>query len=141
MLPPYLDFLQLSYRPDLQVLFMRWGRPVSSQEHRQGYGAALELARTVSTGRWLVDLRSRGLASLEDFAWILTDFRVELAAALPPAVPRRIAYLVAPYHADTIRARLTSLEPTYPAALRQSAVVRAFTEEQPAQQWLRTGKD
>lgn len=135
---PDFDFLRLSYRPDLQVLFMRWARPVSSQEHRQGYAAALALGRTTGSGRWLIDLRSRGLASPEDFAWILADFRPQLAAALP-AMVRRIAYLVTPYQSETIRERLHTLEPTYPAAVRQSAAIEVFTEEQAAQQWLRTG--
>ena len=138
MLSRNLDFLQLSYRPDLQVLFMRWARPVSSLEHRQGYAAALELSRSAGSGRWLIDLRSRGLASLEDFAWILADFRPQMAATLP-ATPRRIAYLVTPYHGETIRERLHLLEPTYTAAVQQSAAVQVFTEEQLAQQWLRLG--
>lgn len=132
-----LDFLRLSYRPDLQVLFMRWTRPVSSAEHRQGYAAALGLARSAGAGRWLIDLRSRGLASLEDFAWVLTEFRLQMGAALP-AIPRRIAYLVTPYHSETLRERLSLLEPTYPVAVQQGAIIQVFTEEQPAQQWLHT---
>jgi hypothetical protein len=138
MLSPEFDFLRLSYRPDLQVLFMRWGRPVSTQEHKAGYGAALELARTSGSGWWLVDLRSRGLASSEDFAWILANFRPQIAAILP-TTSRRIAYLVTPYHADLIRERLATLEPTYPVAVQQSAAIRVFTEEQLAQRWLHTG--
>lgn len=114
---------------------MRWGRAVTSAEHREGYTAALELARTVGSGRWLIDLRSRGLASVEDFAWVLTEFRAKLGAALPHT-SRRIAYLVTPYHGETIRERLISLEPTYPAAIRQGAAIHIFTEEQAAQQWL-----
>jgi hypothetical protein len=138
MLSPNLDFLQLSYRPDLEVLFMRWRRVVSSEEHRAGYGAALALARTHVAGRWLIDLRSRGLASSEDFAWILATFRPQIAAALPTA-SRRIAYLVTPYHVDLIRERLAALEPTYPMAVQQSAIIRVFTEEQRAQEWLHEG--
>ena len=138
MLSPDSDFLRLSYRPDLQVLFMRWSRAVSSQEHKAGYGAALELARTSGAGWWLVDLRSRGLASSEDFAWILANFRTQMAATLP-TTSRRIAYLVTPYHADLIRERLALLEPTYSVAVQQSAAIRVFTEEQRAQQWLHSG--
>ena len=135
MLALDLSFLRLSYRPDLQVLFMRWARPVSTDEHQQGYAAALNLARTAGSGRWLVDLRSRGLASAEDFAWILTEFRGRMSTALPHT-PRRIAYLVTPYHSVLIRERLASLEPTYPVAIQQGAAIQVFTEEQTAQQWL-----
>ncbi|QIL76575.1 hypothetical protein [Hymenobacter sp. HDW8] len=138
MLSLDLDFLRLSYRPDLQLLFLRWTRPVSTAEHQQGYTAALHLARSAGAGQWLIDLRSRGLASAEDFAWVLTDFRTRMGAALPH-VSRRIAYLVTPYHSELIRERLALLEPTYPVAVQQGAAIQVFTEEQPAQQWLHMG--
>jgi hypothetical protein len=138
MLSLDLDFLRLSYRSDLQVLFLRWVREVSPEEHREGYMAALALARTAEAGRWLVDLRSRGLASAEDFAWVLTELRTQLTAAIPHTI-RRIAYLVTPYHGEIIRERLSLLEPTYPVAVRQSVTIQVFTEEQRAQQWLHTG--
>ncbi|GAB2460854.1 hypothetical protein GCM10011375_11550 [Hymenobacter qilianensis] len=138
MLSLDLDFLRLSYRPDLQLLFLRWTRPVSTAEHQHGYTAALHLARSASAGRWLIDLRSRGLASAEEFSWVLTEFRSRMGAALPH-VPRRIAYLVTPYHSELIRERLALLEPTFPLALQQGAVIQVFTEEHPAQQWLHMG--
>ncbi|KAA9333090.1 hypothetical protein F0P96_08905 [Hymenobacter busanensis] len=128
-----LDFLRLSYRPDLHLLVLRWTRPVTSDEHRAGYHAALELARAEQAGGWLIDLRTRGLASPADFAWVLTEFREQLAE-LP--APRRLAYLVAPYHAATITARLIEQEAGLPEHVRAAAAVRIFTEEQVAQRWL-----
>jgi hypothetical protein len=131
------DYLRLSYRPDLRLLFLRWARPVSSAEHRAGYQAALALAREQQCSHWLVDLRTRGLAEPEDFRWVLTTFRPQLRGVLP--APRRLAYLVTPYQAETISARLAEVEFGLPDDVRRGADVRAFTEELPAQHWLQSG--
>lgn len=139
MLSADLPFLRLSYRSDLQVIILRWNRIVSSQEHQTGYEAALTLAHKTGEGRWLIDLRSRGLASSEDFAWVLVTFRPQMAAALPTA-SCRLAYLVTPYHAELLRERIALLEPTYPVAVQQSAAIDVFTEEHLAQRWLHEGK-
>jgi len=125
-----LSYLRLSYRPDLHTLFMRWTRAVSSEEHREGYRHALAMAQPLQAGHWLVDLRTRGLASLEDFEWVLVNFRAQMTQALPLA-SRRLAYLVTPYHLATINERMQSPE------LRDT--FRIFIEEAPAQQWLLTG--
>ncbi|RSK48013.1 hypothetical protein [Hymenobacter rigui] len=132
--PPTLDYLRLSYRPDLQLLFLRWTRPATSQEHREGYQTALELARQEQAGRWLIDLRSRGLADLADLHWVLEDFRAAFEAALP-GTTRRIAYLTTPYHADILRPRLTEFDHDP----NNSTRLQVFTEELPAQQWLQHG--
>jgi hypothetical protein len=124
-----LSFLRLSYREDLQLLFLRWTRPVSPGEHRAGYEQALELAAPRGAGRWLVDLRSRGLAEAEDFSWVLTDFRREMTQALPGAT-LRVAYLVTPYHQELINSRLPADE----------VLFATFTEEQAASQWLSRGQ-
>ena len=127
-----LGYLRLSYRPDLATLFLRWARPVSSAEHREGYQQALEMARGLNAGRWLVDLRTRGLATdPADFEWVLTDFRAQLIQLLTPARPR-LAYLVTPYHLATIEERMQAGE------LRST--VRVFIEEAAAQHWLETGE-
>ncbi|MET4107796.1 hypothetical protein [Hymenobacter sp. UYP22] len=130
--PATSDYLRLSYRPDLQLLIMRWTRPATSQEHREGYGAALTLARQEQAGRWLIDLRSRGLADLADLQWVLNDFRHDFQAALPAAT-RRIAYLTTPYHADILRPRLAEFDQS------NNTQLQVFTEELPAQQWLQHG--
>ncbi|TGE14463.1 hypothetical protein [Hymenobacter elongatus] len=120
-----LEYLRLSYRPDLRILFMRWKRLVSSQEHREGYTTSLDFARQHRAGHWLIDLRIRGLASSEDFSWVLTDFRRDMTQALPEAA-FRVAYLVTPYNQEVITSRLPPQETTF----------RAFIEEQTAYQWL-----
>lgn len=127
------DYVLLSYRPDLRLLFLRWSRPASSAEHRAGYRAALQLAQKEQAGHWLVDLRSRGLADLVDLQWVLQDFRADFRAALPTAT-RRLAYLTTPYHAETLRLRLSELD----TLADTGAHIRVFTEEMPAQQWLQS---
>jgi hypothetical protein len=127
------DYLLLSYRPDLGVLFLRWSRPASPTEHRAGYQAALQLARQEQAGRWLVDLRSRGLADPVDLQWVLQQFRADFQAALPTAT-RRLAYLTTPYHAEILRGRLAELD----TMTNSVAEIQVFTEEMPAQQWLQS---
>ncbi|OON71030.1 hypothetical protein [Hymenobacter sp. CRA2] len=131
------EYLRLSYRPDLHLLFLRWSRAVSSAEHRAGYEAALVMAQAHQCGHWLVDLRARGLASAEDFDWVLTTFRQQLRDVLP--APRRITYLVTPYHAELIDARLHAQEPLVAEEVRRGADIRTFIEELPAQHWLQMG--
>ncbi len=128
---PDTDYVRLSYRSDLRVLFMRWTRVATSAEHRAGYLAALELARPEQAGRWLIDLRSRGLADPPDLVWILEDFRRAFQQALPTST-RRIAYFTTPYHAAMLVPRLAE----YDTAGNNGTEIRVFVEETPACQWL-----
>jgi hypothetical protein len=134
MLVTNLEYLLLSHRPDLEQVFLRWTRPATSDEHRAGYQAALELARREKVGRWLIDLRSRGLAEPADFRWIITSFREQLATALPGVRPR-LAYLVLPYHAELLSQRLAEEMATDSV---NTVAIRVFTEEQAAQTWLQS---
>ena len=127
---PVADYVLISYRPDVQLLIMRWTRVATPAEHRAGYQEALRVALPEQAGRWLIDLRSRGLADPTDLLWVLQDFRAELHAALP-GVGCRIAYFTSPYHADLLMARLQELNAT-PGALE----IRVFVEETPAYKWL-----
>ncbi len=132
MLVANLDYLQLTHRPDLRQLLLRWTRPATSQEHRHGYQLALDLAGHEKVSCWLIDLRSRGLAEPADFRWVMHNFRASLAAALPGLRPR-LAYLVTPYHAELLSQRLAEEMAT---DTLDNVAVRVFTEEQAAQQWL-----
>ncbi|WP_045688150.1 hypothetical protein [Hymenobacter sp. AT01-02] len=133
---PLPDFIRLSYRSDLQTLFLRWTRPATTNEHHEGYRQALQLARQEQVSRWMIDLRSRGLAEVKDLRWVLHEFRTLFIEALPTAT-RRIAYFTAPYHADILRPRLLELDQNNPLA--PAVEIRVFTEELPAQQWLQQG--
>jgi hypothetical protein len=132
MLVANLEYLLLTHRDDLGQLLLRWTRPASSEEHRMGYQVALKLAEQEKISRWLVDLRSRGLAEPADFRWVMRNFRSSLAAALP-GTRARLAYLVVPYHAETLNQRLAEEMATDHL---DTVAVRVFTEEQAAQAWL-----
>jgi hypothetical protein len=134
MLVTNLEYLLLSYRSDLGQIFLRWTRPATSEEHRAGYQAALEMAGQEKVGRWLIDLRSRGLADPVDFRWIITSFREQLTTALPGVRPN-LAYLVLPYHAELLGQRLAEEMAT---DSMNTVAIRVFTEEQAAQTWLQT---
>lgn len=128
------DYLRISYRPDLHVLFMRWSRPATAAEHRTGYLAALELARQEQASHWLIDLRSRGLADLDSLRWILEDFGTEFQQALPQA-ERRLAYFTTPYYSEILQERLREF-----GSIRTGLAIRVFTEEMPAYAWLQSGR-
>ena len=128
---PVSDYVLTSYRPDLHLLIMRWTRPATPAEHRAGYQAALTLAQEHEAGRWLIDLRSRGLAEPVDLLWILRDFRQAFRMALPTVV-RRIAYFTTPYHADTLATRIREME----VGTADSLEFQVFVEETPAYEWL-----
>ena len=132
MLVANLEYLLLTHRADLGQLLLRWTRPATSEEHRTGYQIALSLAEREKINRWLIDLRSRGLAEPADFRWVMQNFRASLAAALP-GTRARLAYLVTPYHAEMLNKRLAEEMATDQL---DTVAVRVFTEEQTAQEWL-----
>ncbi|GAB2797002.1 hypothetical protein HNQ93_004000 [Hymenobacter luteus] len=128
------DYLRISYRPDLHVLFMRWTRPATSAEHRAGYLSALQLAEEQQARQWLIDLRSRGLADVADLHWILQEFAAAFQQALP-GPERRLAYFTTPYYAEVLEPRLAQFNNS-----GSGLAIRVFTEEMPAYDWLRTGR-
>ena len=51
------DFLDISYRADLDVLMARWLRPVELPELQAGYEQILAAAQAGAGRRWLGDVR------------------------------------------------------------------------------------
>ncbi|MFB9861873.1 hypothetical protein [Rufibacter immobilis] len=88
--------LRLTYRPDLDILFLRWLRYPTSAQLRQGYMEALELAVQEDCRFWLFDLRSRGSLSVEDEAWMLKTYFPGIEERLP--YQNYFANLVTPTH-------------------------------------------
>ena len=125
--PNYLqqeaDFLELRYRPDLQLLVARWRRPVSAAELRQGYLAILRLAREVNCSFWQVDLRSRNAPDAADRQWVTAEFLTRAAQRLDG--PVCLGYLLSP----SLLAQLGS-----PTASPNR--VAFFSEEGPLTAWL-----
>lgn len=125
--PNYLqqeaDFLELRYRPDVQLLVARWRRPVSAPELRQGYLAMLRMARAVQCCFWQVDLRSRNAPDEVDRRWLTGEFLVQAAQRLDG--PVCLGYLLTP----SLLAQLGG-----PTA--GSNQVAFFSEEGPLTAWL-----
>lgn len=133
---PTADFLDLSYRPDLRILAVRWLRAVTLEELQRGFRAALAEATARQAGRWLVDVRRRTELDAASSGWVALHLLPEAAAALAPA-PLVVAYLLSPMRAQELRrdaglrdATAASVAPERPYQLA------TFIDEGPAVQWL-----
>ncbi len=122
-LRPETDFLELRYRPDLQLLVARWRRPVSAAELRQGYRATLQLAREVNCPFWQVDMRSRNAPNAADCQWLTTEFLARAAQRM--AGPVCLGYLLSPKLLAEMGGPVTG-----------SNKVAFFAEEGPLTAWL-----
>ncbi|AII51518.1 hypothetical protein [Hymenobacter sp. APR13] len=123
------DFVELSFRPDLQLLLGRWLRPVSSSELQQSYEALLTAAVPPKCRFWLLDLRRRGISSEDDTLWTLETFLPLLAPRLGGRV--YLAFLVSPGHLSAI-----DQESGAPMVTNAQCHVRLFTDEGLATAWL-----
>jgi hypothetical protein len=123
------DFAELAFRPDLQVLLMRWRRPVSTPELQQSYEALLAAATPLRCRFWLLDLRQRGISSEDDTLWTLEAFLPRLALHLSGRV--YLAFLVSPSHLSAI-----DQESGAPMVTNARYHVRLFTDEGLAAAWL-----
>jgi hypothetical protein len=129
---PELAPVDLSYRPDLRVLTVRWLRDVSFEELQTGSA----LAHTHQACRWLVDVRRRTLLDAFQSEWVAQQLLPTVAAQLAPE-PLCVAYLLAPGRVENIRL-LPDLAQTVARAQDRSQTygLRTFSEEGRAMQWL-----
>lgn len=123
------DFLELTYRDDLDVLLSRWQRSVSAIELRQGYDVLLTTASRPRCRFWLLDLRRRGTATEDDTAWVLETFLPRLAPALGGRV--YLAFLLSPAHLAAV-----DQENGAPLVSNAQCHARLFTDEGQALAWL-----
>ncbi|AKQ47344.1 hypothetical protein TH63_19540 [Rufibacter radiotolerans] len=134
MSPIFIDAIALTYRPDLDVLFLRWPQPVYAFPTRDVYQQVLELAQETKSRFWLFDIRSRGPLSQEDALWVQESFYPQLHGQLGRSI--YVAYLLTPAHAedpDTIAfGELLRTKEWY----GQDADFEGFTSETDALQWL-----
>ncbi|MCC3155645.1 hypothetical protein LJ737_00240 [Hymenobacter sp. 15J16-1T3B] len=121
------DFVDLSFRTDLGLLFSRWLRSATDAEVRQGYEAALAVATPHAARYWLLDMRRRGPASAAATRWVIDAFLPRLAGYFPPRL--YLAYLLSPSHlGDFVPLTQPSVPGTYEVAL--------FSDEAAALHWL-----
>ncbi|QKG51808.1 hypothetical protein [Hymenobacter sp. BRD67] len=118
-----VDFLELRYRPDVQLLVARWRRPVSAAELQQGYRATLQLAQEVGCPFWQIDIRSRNAPDEATQRWLTTEFLERATQQLNG--PVCLGYLLTP----TLLAELSG-----PGA--GSSQIGFFAEEGALTAWL-----
>ncbi|MDQ2770059.1 MAG: hypothetical protein M3Y54_06115 [Bacteroidota bacterium] len=92
----------LTYRPDLDILFLRWLGPETLAEAQTAYRAALALALAHHCGRWLLDSRRSGPINLTETSWLTNDFFPEAVARLAPH-PLRLAVFSSMLRLDQLR--------------------------------------
>lgn len=126
------DFLHITYRNDLEFLVVRWLRPVSGAEIRQGYQLILETAQQCSCPYWLLDGRRRLPADEETTRWGLEEFFPRLAGLL--GQPVYMSQLLSPAYQQ-----LTDGSSAFQAVDQDTARtyhMRRFNDETTAVHWL-----
>ena len=127
------DFLEISYRADLDLLLGRWLRPIELGEMQQGYHMLLEAAVTGQCRQWLLDVRRRQNTHKVGAQWMVGTFLPQLAAHLGGRT--RLAYLMAPMYM-----RDTEADAAFPPATffdDKPFIGERFIEENAALDWLR----
>ncbi|WP_216726583.1 BLUF domain-containing protein [Hymenobacter siberiensis] len=89
--PTPLSTYTLSYRPDLDIVFLRWLSPDTLAEAQASYEATLVLALAHGCGNWLLDSRRSGPLKLAETAWLTHDF---FSVAVAQLAPRRLRLAV-----------------------------------------------
>lgn len=131
----YAEYLNLSYRPDLRMVVLRWLRDTSLSELQLGHQAALHLARQQAAAHWFVDVRRLVVTNSSHSGWVIDSFLPQAAALL--AEPLRIAYLMSPNRQNAI-----ATQPDLRTVISRSQVsgcpysLRIFLEEASAMTWL-----
>ena len=128
--------LDIRYRPDLDMLTVRWLDALQPDLFEQDYRTILAEARTTSAVRWLVDVRRRPAPTPAMAEWAATVWLAEVVAALAPHRPR-LAYLISPDREQALRSN-PSLQASMQAAITpdRGYDVAVFNDEGPATTWL-----
>ncbi|MDF7813169.1 hypothetical protein [Hymenobacter sp. YC55] len=135
----YTDYLNLTYRPDLQTVVLRWLRDVSFPELQLAHRAALELTTYHKASFWFVDVRRRLIVNNTHTRW-LTDEFFPHAATQSPTGNLRIAYLTSPNRQRIIDDD-SDMQLTIARAASTSQPYRlcTFVDEASAMSWLLNG--
>ncbi|RSK43730.1 hypothetical protein [Hymenobacter rigui] len=133
---PTPDYLNALYRPDLNVLVVRWMRLVTLAEMQQGYLYLLEVAAQHQCRFWLLDARRRFNTDREGAAWMVTTFLPTLAARLGGRT--YLAYLLMP-----VIMRDAEADAAFPPAHffeDKPFMSERFVDEQQAMAWLQAAQ-
>ena len=127
------DFLDISYRADLDVLVARWLRPVDLPKLQTGYEQMLAAAQAGAGRRWLIDVRRRFNTHQVGAQWMVASLLPRLGPALGGR--SRLAYLLAPMYL-----RDSAADSAFPPASYfegKPFIGDRFVEENAAIEWLR----
>ena len=127
------DFLDISYRADLDVLVARWLRPVELPELQQGYEQMLAAAQAGAGRRWLIDVRRRFNTHQVGAQWMASNLLPRLGPTLGGR--SRLAYLLAPMYLRDAAADAAFPPQSYFEG--QPFIGDRFIEENAAIEWLR----
>ena len=130
---PVLPLLELTLRPDLNVLFGRWHyQPGHPTELRPCYHQLAELALTTGCRFWLQDLRRRATPDQQTKRWLVDEYYPQVAQSIGQRL--FVAYLFSPeMHRQIVEA------PDYapPEAYHEAPfALDFFGSEGSAIQWL-----
>lgn len=135
MSPLFLDATALTYRSDLDVLFLRWPQPVYALPVREVYRKVLELAQETSARYWLFDVRSRGPLSEEDAVWVREEFYPSLHGKFENIT--HVAYLITPAHSEDYASLRAAEEARKKDWYGKWADFDGFTSETDAIDWIK----
>ncbi|MGI4873694.1 MAG: hypothetical protein ACRYFX_21255 [Janthinobacterium lividum] len=131
-LAPTPELLQLTYRPDLEVLIGRWGYQPEPAALAAEYQRLEVVALECKSRRWLQDIRRRSLNDPETSRWLLDTFFPDMARRLGGKL--RVAYLVGPVLHARILTEAAFLPPSAYENLPHA--VAFFGDEGAALAWL-----
>ena len=127
------DYLEISYRADLDLLIARWLIPIELPRMQQGYQLLLEAARAGNCRRWLLDVRRRLNTHQVGAQWMVSTFLPQLGVQLGGRT--RLAYLLAPVYLRDAAADSAFPLPAYFEG--KPYIGERFIEENTAIAWLR----
>lgn len=135
--PIELPSRSISYRPDLNVMVVRWHTHAPLEVIQADYAQMLAAAQTYQTCDWLLDVRRREKVTTEVSAWVTNNFYPQAVAQLAPQ-RLRMAVLNSPalteaYRTDADQKKYVEyvLDPARPFD------IRLFDDEGEAMNWLR----
>lgn len=130
------DFLQVTYRPDLNILLVRWMRQVSLEEMQQGYLYLLDVAVEHQCRQWLLDARRRFNTDRAGARWMVDSFLPSLYAHLGGRT--YLAYLLVPVIMRDVEADAAFPPPSY--FEDKPFIGERFIDERAAVEWLEAGR-
>lgn len=124
--------VDLSYRPDLHILVMRWLNTVEEAEAKRIYQAVEVIAEDQQCRFWLIDARRRPIFNAGVTQWVFEELAPNVADRF--GGPMHFSYLVSPEHLAGAQEFLRNHIALNRAALPYR--LHYATDEGTATQWL-----